>query len=188
MIVLNEAAEQLYLENKIKHVECWNHGFSAMEHKSKDIKDIIFIPTNKNISMKFNSTIIRNPLFINFLDLKNLHIIQNGYNACNLENITYKEYFSDEEYAENLLTSRFIILPYTKDSFQYRVSGLLLECIANQKIVFFYKDNFKEYSKYFNYNPTFNNVSDLINLIESNWNLKNPFKNTEKLGFKFKNK
>jgi hypothetical protein len=90
-------------------------------------------------------------------DAKQIH-------SSNIQTINH--YLSAEEYQLLFLTSDIILLAYP-DNFQYRVSGVSYECVANQKkMVAKYLPALEYCQSFYNYSPLFNDIDQLCDLLQ----------------------
>lgn len=79
--------------------------------------------------------------------------------------IFLNEYLTDLQYKALFLSSDIILLAYP-DDFNYRVSGVSFECVANAKRLLIRENQSLKYCcNYYNYNPMFNNVLQLVERI-----------------------
>jgi hypothetical protein len=109
--------------------------------------------------------IICNEEFNDFLILKNILITLKGKFGKN-ENIgkniiLIEQHLTDIEYKYLFSKSHIILIPYN-EKFRYRTSGILFECFANNKPCLITKiESMLYYSRYFNYYPFFETISEL---------------------------
>lgn len=175
MIVFNhEMAEKFYSEG-IEDVKVVSHGCIPPFPDSKtqmlkvrvDYRRLIFIPSERT-SPFFLQTFLRNKEFTNFIERNKILVIVRNFH----DNPTSKyihpinRYLSDSEYRTLFLKSDFILIAYPPD-FGYRVSGISFECVANKKnLLYLANDSLKYCKSFYNYDPEFNNVKELIAKIE----------------------
>ena len=141
-------------------------SLNEMDHRIyKSEYSIIFCPSSTSIDKEFVFQIITNERFNNFLfENKIILLIKGNYNcnfSFNKNIISINRFFTDIEYQFLLKLSKVIILPYGKD-FKYRTSGIMFECFSNNiPCLISNIASMRTYSAHFNYNPYFNNISDL---------------------------
>lgn len=140
------------------------------EYREK-YNSLMFLPSSTSSDKSFVDTLIRDKTFFNYLkEKKILLIIKGDFNILNtVENIIVtKEYFSESLYRALFLAANFILIPYP-NTFKNRVSGILFECMANNKLCLLsVESELINYKNLINYNPYFSDVSDLIRVIEEN--------------------
>lgn len=196
-IVFENYMKDYLLSLGINNVYTIHHGLpkshdEKLLNNSKLIEDfscinnfryVIFSPSSTSTDINFLETLISNDVFNVFLrDNDILLILKNKHLNSNSKNIKIvKNYLTDLQYQYIFLRSHLIIIPYS-DKFLYRVSGVLFESMANDKICLFSDIKALQiYIDFFNYDPIFNTVDDLINRISyiiSNINkINNPYKN-----------
>lgn len=174
-IVFNhEMAEGFYKEN-IVDVKIVSHGCippfpntdTQMLKVEIDYHRLIFIPSERT-SSSFLQTFLRNKEFTNFIERNKILVIVRNFhdNPTNKYIHPINRYLSDSEYRTLFLKSDFILIAYPPN-FGYRVSGISFECVANKKnLLYLANDSLKYCKSFYNYDPEFNNIKELIAKIE----------------------
>lgn len=145
----------------------------------------IFIPTVSKYQDDFLYKVLSDSSFLNFLSvnkvllvLKDKSIEINHPNICSLKN-----FLSDEIYQAVFVSADFLMLHYPA-SFKYKVSASLFECFSNNKPCFLSDiDSFRVFQPHFNYDPYYNSIEKLTELIQVSLDrkdmiVKNPYNNT----------
>ncbi len=150
-----------------------NVNFNSLHNICPDLHNaplynyVIFSPSASSTDYKFIRSLLSDESFGKFLMKNKIIFIAKGhFSKSNNKNIVIiNNYLSQQQYESLFSISNLILICYPS-SFKYRVSGILMECISNEKICFI-KDieALKIYSKCFTYNPYFKNKEELINLI-----------------------
>lgn len=101
----------------------------------------------------------------------------NPFEDKNYSNIKFiNAYLEAFEYQNLLKKSNIILLAYPKN-FQYKVSGVSFECIANQKnILVLHNQSFDYCKTYYNYNIFFNSADEAIQKLTKMKNNHNNYK------------
>lgn len=145
--------------------------YNFMEKKNLKFKSLIFIPSSSSVDKKFVNNLLKSELFINFLEKnKILLLIKGDFEMVmhSLNVVVSKEYFSKTLYQSLFLKSDIVLIPYPS-TFRNRVSGVFFECISNNKLCLLSKDSeLINYKDAINYNPYFQDLSDLIERIKEN--------------------
>lgn len=140
-----------------------------------DVQLKIFIPTIAKYQDDFLQKLL---LDISFLDLlvheRILLIIKDKSLTINHPNVCLlKSFLTDEVYQAIFLNVDFIMLHYPS-SFRHKVSASLFECFSNNKACFISDiEAFRLFESYFNYNPYYSSVAELIKLIQLSIGKKN---------------
>lgn len=148
----------------------------------------IFIPTLSKYGDNFLTNSLLDDSFKSLLEEKKILLIIKDKNldikhpnVCLLNN-----FINDEIYQAVFLKSDILILQYPK-SFKFKVSASLLECFSNNKPCFISDiEAFRVFDVYFNYDPYYNSLTQLINLIQiacvnKDTILSHPYKKTSLL-------
>jgi hypothetical protein len=186
---INHGLPKPYNKKIIENQEMVNQ-FSYL----KNYKYILFTPSNLSVDNQFIKQLITDNEFKSFLkNSKTLLILKSYKINVDSKNIrVINSFLTDLEYQYLFLKSNLIILPYP-NTFNYRVSAVLFECMTNNKMCLTSDiPALKIYKKYFNYNPSFNTVSELMNkvsIIKKNKNLNDEslYKKLNQLEPKFDN-
>lgn len=171
-----------------KHHKVNSEKEQAIITKLKDYKKILFSPSAQSTDTNFIQDLIYNKAFRTVLERENIAFVVKGNFTSKYENIIVINYYlSTELYQYLFLKSDCILLAYPK-SFQYRVSAVLFECFANNKLCLVPNtEAFTTYKNHFNYNPFFNNSIDLIDKFKQIDTFKsNYYRNIEQLHPNFK--
>ena len=121
---------------RVKNVFTIFHGFPLPYSSSKTKKDFdyIFLPSSYSLDMSIVSEILTED-FNDFLINTGKKLILKSDLKSNLSNIDIiASYIETEEYQKLLVNCWAVLIPYDS-SFRYRTSGVLMEAIANKKIV-----------------------------------------------------
>lgn len=171
----NEMANGFYKEG-IENVKVVSHGcvppFTDTEplnlNIDVDYRRIIFIPSERT-SLEFLQDLLQNKEFIHCIEQNKILVIERNYHEYLMSKYIHpiNRYLSSSEYRSLFLESDLILIAYP-DDFGYRVSGISFECVANKKNLLFLANNSLKYCKsFYNYNPEFHNIKELISKIES---------------------
>ena len=194
-IVFNESMAQKLYENGVNKVAVVPHGFIAMPtmDNSSHIReklhidtDYIFLPSPTSVSKEEIQSLISSHEMITCLRQHGLKLVLRGdYISSSSNVVIIKDFLSENEYRDLFLNSKFLFLPY-RSTFKYRVSGVLFECMANNKFCICSNiPALREYEKYFNYpNHFYSNQLELIQCIEyliSNNDIPKKYKNLKDL-------
>lgn len=178
-IVFNDVMKRKLQEWSIENVIVCPHGFSKPYSLDKlektsiyriaripdDVKidRVIFSPSFYSSDFDFINTILCSESFQTFLEDSNIVLLIKGVALNNISNRIYfiDNYLSSEDYKLLFMNSDFILLCYGSD-FSYRVSGVLFECMINNKICLIKNSlELRGYSNYICYDPYFVDVEDL---------------------------
>ncbi|NCI48080.1 glycosyltransferase family protein [Sediminibacterium soli] len=150
-----------------------------------DFRLTIFIPTVSKYRDHFLWELLSSKSFLDFL-LENrvLFVIKDDSIDITHPNICQvKSFLNDETYQAIFMKSDFLVLQYP-DSFKYKVSASLFECFSNNKPCFLSDiEAFRVFNSYFNYDPYYNSIEKLTELIQISIARKdlivgNPYNNT----------
>lgn len=185
-IVFSEYFKIKFLEKNIYNVIVSPHGCPEpiiIEDKIKDsdLKElltdlkcphlsskIIFVPNGKKFGDDSLDKLLSDNIFMEFITINNLILIVRGSYIHTLSDRVYflPGYVEKCHYDSLLLNCSMIMLNYPT-SFELRVSGIFFECIANNKaMVLSNVYAFNQFKTIFNYNPFYNNLSELIKTIK----------------------
>lgn len=138
------------------------------ENRAKKLfenKKVIFCPSTSSVDSDFIHALLNDRRLNEFLLVQNLQIVikSTKHKYKENENVTFmSRYLTDSEYQSLFCNSLAILIPYC-DTFEYRTSGVLFECFANNKPFIASKiPSLEIYSTYARYNPYFKTVQDLI--------------------------
>lgn len=156
----------------------------------KKYKKIIFSPSESSSDKAFINELIESRNFIKYLEDESILFIYKNDELKIIPNIVaINGYLNQKAYDYLFLKSNIILLAYP-ESFRYRVSGVLLECIANNKACAVSRiDILESFTEFFNYDPFFSNIEELIQTIDNlnNNSNENYFKNLNLLEPDFNN-
>lgn len=127
----------------------------------------IFIPSAGSSDINELRKIFRDNNFITFLENNNIRITLSSKDLkSECKNIHIIERRLDnDEYINLFVNSNLIWLPYPK-TFENRVSGVLMEAIANQKDVIIPNIKaFNQYRYFINNNSYYDNIDDMVSSI-----------------------
>lgn len=168
MLVFNNKIRDYLFELNAKNIIVKPHGLPEVFSKNiiysirKHDERIIFLPSHNSIDVNFIDSAFSNEVFLAFLKKYNFKIVKKGGTIYKDSNIlTINKVLAYEEYKSIFLQSDIILLPYPS-TFKHRVSGVLHECFANDKLCLLSNiDAFRVYEENFNYNPFFCDINDL---------------------------
>lgn len=164
----------------VKNVEIIPHGImpkfdspatSVSNEINIDLKPyskILFMPSATSANQSFVTELLASTKFADYLVYKNYLLIVKGNYPCQESNniIVLKNFLSDESYRYLMINSDIIILAY-HNRFVNRVSGVLFECISNDKnVVMSNVDGLLAYKGIFMDHPYFTDIESLIEKIE----------------------
>lgn len=172
-IVFDEYMRKPMLSHGINNVNVISHGcIEPWAEQAKtplpvDIErysSVIFHPSAK-FEPEFLRSITENKQFGEFLKRENILLVIHNRNSeafpssHNIKFIT--SFLSWDEYRWLFQTSNIILLAYPKE-FQYQVSGVSFECVANRKNIIVFRHPALEYCRnFYNYNPIVASVDEL---------------------------
>ena len=179
-IVFMDYIKQRFIENGIEDVMVIPHGllrpyvvpdtdqFAILKQLdsrlvSKEYNYILFSPSILSDEQQLIS-ILSNQTFNDYLKAKHiLFVVRNKISNLAANNILFiSDYLTNYQYQSLFMASTAIVICYP-ESFKYRVSGVLFECFANNKLCFVSElPALKAFKPYFMYNPYFINTQDLI--------------------------
>jgi len=175
-IVFNDEMEKAFLKEGIEDVKIVSHGCVPPFPITKplrlkfnvDCRRMIFIPSERT-SPTFIHDFLQNKEFIQFIELNKILVIARNLHESPKSKYIYSinRYLTNDEYRSLFIESDFILIAYPSD-FGYRVSGISFECVANKKNLLYFANNSLKYCKsFYNYDPEFNNITELISKIEN---------------------
>lgn len=180
-VVFTNSMKEYLNQKSIKAVKVVSHGllkpFKKTKKKINDIlglnfENYIFIPSVASCNDKFISNLIKDEFFLTkLIETNTVLIIKNKpavVEKFKHNNIYYlNTYLSRDDYETLFIESRFIFLPYSNE-FKNRVSGVLFEAIANNKLLILPRINsFLEFKVFMKFNPYYSNIEDVINIINT---------------------
>lgn len=191
VIVLDRETEQILKSKNNYNIVLQPHGLakakseqiienttSELVFKIQRFDKIIFSPSDLSSDKEFLNILIKDSKFLNFLETENILFVFKDRPTIKHGNILQTNQFLDASTYDYLfLKSSIILIAYPKN-FRYRVSGVLLESITNNKPCLISEiESIKAYSEFFTYNPFYNNVNTLIQktIILLNEKKSNPF-------------
>lgn len=142
---------------------------SILDKYSLKENHFIFCPSATSVDHEFVARLCRDVLFLNYLRdnhikmvVKKQYDVDKSYKDCILP---LTQYLSEEDYNCLMRYSKFVLLSYLQ-SFTYRVSGVLLECIESKiKCLINNLPSFRAYEDYLKYKDIFyNNTEELVDL------------------------
>lgn len=170
-IVFTEAMAEPFLRSGITNVHVVSHGCVEPFPKQDliplpfgvDCRRLIFLPSPGTDST-FLRACLRDRGFISFLEReKILMVVRNaGKDTGSPYVVSIDRYLSAAEYQALFLRADIILIAYPAD-FGYRVSGVSFECVANGKNILCLAGRGLDYVRsFYDYNPLFSDVSDLM--------------------------
>lgn len=158
----NNPIDRLVLSNK-KELEKLSNKFIKNNYKH-----IVFSPSSYSDGNFFRD-MLSNSEFLNYINEHEILIIikSNELKSENNNILILNNYISNIQYQLLFYISDIILINYPTN-FKYRVSSVFFDSCANSKRVLI-KDipAFHCYKDYFNYNPLFSTVGELISGIEA---------------------
>lgn len=169
-LVLNTTSFNYLKEIGVSNVKQIGHGLVDPYHFEKRRFDngySIFTPSLGSTDREFVQTLIDDESFRQYLKGNKIQLIVRGnYIIHDSDNITVmNRHLSFNQYVDLFMNSDCLLICYPL-SFKYRVSGVLLEAIANnKKCVIRNSPDFKEYEPIFGKEAFYSNSKDLQNAI-----------------------
>ncbi len=175
-IVFNETMTLPFKRNGIYNVFIVNHGCMppfkisnvGMPKEFMSFDGIIFHPS-MSPDLSFVTDLVSNERLNRFLSENNVLLVLRNQpeGVKETKNIIFiNDYLTRDQYQHIFMTSDVILLAYPK-SFNYRVSGVSFECIANNKKVLILDNPSLRYTMdFYNYNPMFADVDELCERLE----------------------
>ena len=178
-IVFNKTMALSFNKNGIDNVFVISHGcmpsydLNSLENTellidTSQYAGVIFHPS-ANPDTDFIRCLTTDKMLKQFLSSSNiLLVLRNQPNGITYtSNIIFiNEYLSQQQYRKLFLLSDIILLAYPP-TFEYRVSGVSFECVANgKKALIRYNRSFEYCKDFFNYDPMFHDVSELCSKIQ----------------------
>ncbi len=172
-LVFEDYMKDLILKTGIEKVKVLPHSYLQGDIKKNPTKKDhceyqIFLPSSaNNVDFEFINTIINSNEIKDILVKKNIVLTFKSKSIKsqhrNISIINYR--LNDEEYRRLFLQSDIILIPYS--NFLYRTSGVLFECIANEKKAFI--KNLKAFECYKNMSSSlyyFSSIEDFKILLK----------------------
>jgi hypothetical protein len=129
---------------------------------------IIFSPSKSSLDDNFIDRLMSSDIFLNYLEKENALFIFKGDSKTNHNNILSIDFFLSPQVYDCLFLKSDVILVAYPNNFNYRVSGVLFECMSNSKPCAVSKiDTLIHFSDYFNYNPFYSTINELIQILET---------------------
>lgn len=171
-IVFNDEMTKPFKRQGINNVLVVSHGCVPPFTMKPDIQlplnissydKVVFHPSPKP-DVDFVTELMQNARLADFLRENNVLLILRNSPCCVCETSNIKfinEYLSQDQYQKLFLSSDVILLAYPP-TFEYRVSGVSFECVANGKKMLIKANHAFDYCRDFlNYDPMFNDVGEL---------------------------
>ncbi|WP_294958183.1 hypothetical protein [uncultured Flavobacterium sp.] len=155
-------------DSKVLNEELKEDFHSNILDELKEYRKVIFSPSESSSDKIFINSLIESNQFLKYLeDEKILFIYKDDIQNDKPNVMAIKGYLSQEAYDYLFLKSDVILIAYP-ERFKYRVSGVLLECIANNKLCAISRiEMLESFNTFFNYDPFFSSIGELIRLINS---------------------
>lgn len=175
-IVFNKEMAQAFYREGIEDVKIVSHGCIPPFPTTKplmltinvDYNRLIFMPSERT-STSFLKDYLQNEAFIHFIEKNKILIVVRNFHRDSTSKYIHpiNRYLSNDEYIFLFSNSDFILIAYPLN-FGYRVSGVSFECVANKKNLLYLVNSSLDYCKHFyNYNPEFKSLEELISKIEN---------------------
>lgn len=194
-LVLNKYTQHRMQELGFPNVQVVLHGFdvktkestlSSSRYTDGNFSKIIFCPSQTSSDSRFLQLLLESNEFKDYLKDNNyLFIIKGNYKEPECSNIrVINGWLSTDEYNLIFLKADLLLLLY-HENFRYRVSGVLFECIANnKKCLMSDTPNFRAYQDYINYDAyTQHNINEVMKRIPAilNIDMSDYYKNKSSL-------
>lgn len=140
----------------------------------KNFEYLIFLPSSSSSDKSFIDQLLTDDSFLSFLKEKKIFLLIKG--QFNLKNkadniLITQNYFSENLYRYIFLEANFILIPYPH-SFKNRVSNILFESIANNKVCLLSSQSeLINYKEFINYEPYFKDIGELVQRLKENLQL-----------------
>lgn len=131
-------------------------------------KYIIFAPAGSKYGDNFINMLLSNGVFLDYLYKKRILFIVKDklLNSHNDNVLIINKILSDLQYQSLFIQSSAILIQYPA-SFDYRVSGIFMECLSNNKKCLLSDiKGFRAFEDHFNYDPFYINADGLIDKID----------------------
>lgn len=173
-IVLTKAAFNYIGKLGVTKKELVYHGLpnpynSLLSTAKNKHKYTIFSPSAQSSDFDSISQLLNSDKFIEFLKERDIEfIIRSKVSLPKKSNVqVLTSYMCNEDYQQCFLKSDIILISYKK-TFMYRVSAVLLECIANKKNVIIKKHlGLKEYESILGKDVFYESVDEAISAIDA---------------------
>lgn len=178
-LVFDEYMKQPLVENGIKNVKIVAHGCvppfppvsdAKLPVEAKGFRKLIFHPSSK-ADLSFVKELVNNAILCGYLKENKILLLIHGKKdekwivPDNIRFIT--GFLPIDVYHAIFLKSDAILLVYPS-SFQYQVSGVSFECIANRKNIIVRHHPALTYCRdFYNYDPIFMDNCELLNKIKA---------------------
>ncbi len=141
-LVMDNDSLELMRQLKIPYFKRINHGlikpydYVKLPEKFGDIGNVVFSPSSGSSDNDLFIELSKDDSFTDFLTNHNITILVKGkdHQSTNQRIKFISDRLTDHEYRALILNSMFIVINYPS-TFRFRTSGVLLECIANNKKV-----------------------------------------------------
>lgn len=168
-IVMDKYSKSYLSSLHIDNVQIVPHGIIRPFSNLKSTHNkVIFCPSSSSSNHNLVNDMLENDEFISFLKTYGYKLIIKGnYFYKSDDTVTIiNSFLSDSEYTDIFVKSTIILLPYS-DTFRFRTSGILLEAIANNKMIFVSNiPALVQYHKYYPYIFSFSSIKELIHNLQ----------------------
>lgn len=172
-----------YLKTKVNHsVVMIPHGVTKV-YKRVPVRDrhlykgrFIYVPTTSSCNQEFLNQLLESEIVNEYLSkTKTLLVIKSTTLQKKYENtVVIDHYIDDVEYSQVMGEAKAVLSLYNDDSFYYRVSAVLMECIgSNIPIISTKNQSYESYSTLFNYNFIIVSPQSFIDCLKSIDNMTN---------------
>ena len=176
-VVFNQHMKDEFLRYGITNVRVVSHGcmppfvldtnvdLSLISSKLDDETcKVLFFPSDSSGDIRFLQEMLNNNALLSYLQERNMLLVVKSTKVyCQHDNVVViKTYLSQSVYQALFLRSNVILIAYP-NSFVFRVSGVLFECLGNNKSVLIKNiPALKIYEGYFEESPFFEDLVDFM--------------------------
>lgn len=160
-----------YVNNRVEMIP---HGLTKsylrIPSKEKQLYggSFIYIPTTSSCNEALLNIILNDGNVVRFLKDNNIRLVIKSYTITSKDDsiVVLSEYIGQSEYKRIMGETLAIFAPYNENSFQYRVSAMLMECFGSGIPILSSKTNsYLAFSEFFNYPFLVDSPESFINSI-----------------------
>lgn len=143
-----------------------DYEFRVILDELAKYKKVLFSPSESSSDKDFINELIQSNKFMEYLEQEDvLFVYKDKSPVIKRNTLVISRFLSQDEYDYLFLKSNVILIAYPKN-FKYRVSGVLLECMANDKPCAVSRiDALESYNDFFKYGAFYSNIVELIQVI-----------------------